>query len=41
MRKFLHVEFDGKFKKAYMEKLSELEEIMYGDDANSFGINVS
>jgi SWI/SNF-related matrix-associated actin-dependent regulator of chromatin subfamily A-like protein 1 len=41
MRKFMHVEFDGKFKKAYIEKLSELEDIMYGDDPNSFASNSS
>jgi SNF2 family DNA or RNA helicase len=36
MRKFKHVEFDGKFKKAYLEQLDKLEDLMYGDNNGSF-----
>lgn len=39
MRKFQHVEFDGKFKKAYTDKLQELDDLMYDDEMDSFNKN--
>lgn len=41
MRKFQHVAFDGKFKKAYTEQLQELEDLMYNDEMDSFQKNSS
>ena len=41
MRKFQHVEFDGKFKKAYVEQLQKLDDIMYDDSMDSFTSNTN
>lgn len=41
MRKFQHVEMDGKVKKAYTDKLKELEDIMYDDDLTEMQRNTN
>jgi SWI/SNF-related matrix-associated actin-dependent regulator 1 of chromatin subfamily A len=35
MRKFHHVEFDGKFKKAYLEQLDKLDDLMFNEEGLS------